>query len=106
MVDAKLAPTCRLNTGIGSLELDTTGSRIHVQWDHGANATPNALLTFIAEFLAATGIYDSWIDSCPLSYSRPNAHSKRDVLGTWLLAILAYMDAPGMPSFQFIMTRR
>ncbi len=29
------------------------------------------------------------MDGCPLSYSSHNAHSKRDVLGTWLLAILA-----------------
>ena len=26
---------------------------------------------------------------CSLSYTSPRAHSKRDVLGTWLLAILA-----------------
>ena len=60
-----------------------------MQWDHGASATPNAQLTFFAEFLATTGVYDSWVNGCPLSYSSPNAHSKRDVLGTWLLAILA-----------------
>src|ERR1700681_2686139 len=32
---------------------------------------------------------DSWLDRCPLSYSSGNAPSKRDVLGTWLLSILA-----------------
>ena len=69
--------------------VDTPGGRIHVQWDHAASATPNAQLTFFAEFLATTGVYDAWVNSCPLSYSTPNAHSKRDVLGTWLLAILA-----------------
>jgi hypothetical protein len=36
---------------------DTPGGRIHVQWDHGASATPNAQLTFFAQFLAATGVY-------------------------------------------------
>ena len=69
--------------------VDTPGGRIHVQWDHGASATPNAQLTFFAEFLATTGVYESWVNSCPLSYTSPNAHSKRDVLGTWLLGILA-----------------
>ena len=69
--------------------VDTPGGRIHVQWDHGASATPNAQLTFFAEFLATTGVYDAWVNSCPLSYTSPNAHSKRDVLGTWLLAVLA-----------------
>lgn len=67
----------------------TPGGRIHVQWDHRASASPNAQLTFFAEFLAATGVYDVWADSCPLSYSSPNAPGKRDVLGTWLLSILA-----------------
>ena len=51
--------------------------------------TPNAQLTFFVEFLATTGVHDAWIDSCPLTYTSPNAHSKRDVRGTWLLAILA-----------------
>ncbi len=72
-----------------AMVVDTPGGRIHVQWDHSASATPNAQLTFFAQFLATTGVYDSWVNSCPLSYSSPNAHSKRAVLGTWLLAILA-----------------
>ncbi len=58
------------------------GGRIHVQWDHGASATPNAQLTFFAEFLAATGVYGSLVDSCPLHYISPNSPSKRDALGT------------------------
>ena len=72
-----------------AMVVDTPGDRIHVQWDPGANATPNAQLTFFAEFLATTGVYDVWMSSCPLNCASPNAHSKRGVLGTWLLAILA-----------------
>jgi len=72
-----------------AMVVNTPGGRIPVQWDHGASATPNAQLAFFAEFLAATGVYESWVSSCPLTYSSPNAPSKRDVLGTWLLAILA-----------------
>ena len=72
-----------------AMVVDTPGGRIHVQWDCTASATPNAQLTFFAEFLAATGVYESWVSSCPLTYNSPNAPSKRDVLGTWLLAILA-----------------
>ena len=72
-----------------AMTVDTPGGRIHVQWDHTARATPNAQLTFFAEFLAATGVYDTWVESCPLNYSSPNAPSKKDVLGTWLLGILA-----------------
>ena len=79
--------------------MDTPGGRIHVQWDHGASATPNEQLTFFAEFLAATGVYESWVSNCPLTYNSPNAPSKRDVLGTWLLAILAgHNRMPTLPA--------
>ncbi|NJR44084.1 hypothetical protein HC761_01090 [bacterium] len=69
--------------------LDTLGGRIHVRWDETARATPNAQLAFFAEFLKATGLYDRWLESCPLSYESSNAPRKADVLGTWLLSILA-----------------
>ena len=72
-----------------AMVVDTPGGRVHVQWDDSASATPNAQLTFFAEFLAATGVYKAWVESCPLAYSSPNAPSNHDVLGTWLLAILA-----------------
>jgi hypothetical protein len=45
--------------------VDTPGGRIRVQWDHAASATPNAQLTFFAEFLAATGVYDTGIGAKP-----------------------------------------
>ena len=72
-----------------AMVVDTPGGRIQVQWDMEASASPNAQLTFFAEYLAATGIYDEWVKSCPLTYTSPNAHSLRDVLGTLMLAILA-----------------
>ena len=31
---------------LGAMMVDTPSSRIHVQWDHGASATPNAQLAF------------------------------------------------------------
>ena len=40
-----------------AMEVDTPGGRVHVQWDHGSSATPNAQLAFFAEFLATTGVY-------------------------------------------------
>lgn len=71
------------------MAVDTPGGRIHVQWDHTASASPNAQLTFFAEFLATTGLYESRVDNSPLHYTSPNAPGKRDVLGTWSLSILA-----------------
>ena len=50
---------------------------------------PNGQLVFFAEFLATAGIFERWVEDCPLAYTSPNAPTKRDVLGTLLLAILA-----------------
>jgi len=69
--------------------VETPGGRIQIRWDMEASATPNAQLAFFAEFLATTGVYESWVSSCPLRYSSGNASHKRDVLGAWLLSILA-----------------
>ena len=46
-------------------------------------------MVFFAEFLATAGVFDRWVDGCPLRYSSPNASSARDVLGTLMLGILA-----------------
>ena len=89
MGEAKRRQLAVQTQALEAMVVDTPGGRIHVKWDHGASATPNAQLTFFSEFLATTGVYSSWVDSCPLSYTSPNAPSKQDVLGTWLLAILA-----------------
>ena len=67
----------------------TMGGRMHVRWDESAQATPHGQLVFFAEFLATAGVFDRWVDGCPLSYSSPNASTKRDVLGTLMLGILA-----------------
>ncbi len=69
--------------------VDTPGGRIHVQWDTEASATPNGQLSYFAEFLHTAGIYEAWVQDCPLHYTSPNAPTKYDVLGTLLLSILA-----------------
>lgn len=45
-------------------------------------------LSFFAEYLEATGLFDAWLKSCPLRYTSPNAPKLVDVLGTWMLSIL------------------
>src|ERR1035437_1706245 len=72
-----------------AFSVETPGGRLLIRWDYEASATPNAQLAFFAEFLATTGVYESWLSSCPLSYTSGNAPHKRDVLGTWFLSILA-----------------
>lgn len=84
-----------------TMTVDTPGGRIQVQWDREANATPYGQLAFFAEFLQVSGIFDTWVAGCPLSDSSPNAPSIRDVLGTWMLSVLAehrrYAHVTGLP---------
>ena len=89
MGEAKRKQIQSFQRDLEAMVVDTPGGRIHVQWDHSATATPNAQLAFFAEFLQTTGLFKSWVDSCPLNYTSPNAPTKSDVLGTWLLGILA-----------------
>jgi hypothetical protein len=69
--------------------VDTMGGRVHVRWDETAQATPHGQIVFFAEFLATAGVFDRWVQTCPLHYSSPNASRPRDVLGTLMLGILA-----------------
>ena len=71
------------------ISVDTFGGRVHVEWDPAAAVTPLGQLAFFVEFLKVSGVFDAWVDSCPLDYTSPNAPSKRDILGTFLLSILA-----------------
>lgn len=71
------------------LSLDTYSGKVHVEWDQQANVTPLGQLPFFIEFLKTGGLFDSWVDDCPLEYTSPNAPVKRDVLGTLLLSVLS-----------------
>jgi len=72
-----------------AMVVDTMGGRVHVRWDETAQATPHGQIVFFAEFLATAGVFDRWVQGCPLHYSSPNASRPRDVLGTLMLGILA-----------------
>ncbi len=71
------------------IALDTFGGRIHVEWDPAAAVTPLGQLPFFIEFLKVGGLFDAWVEDCPLTYQSNNAPDKRAVLATFLLSILA-----------------
>ena len=71
------------------LAVDTFGGRVHVEWDPASSVTPLGQLPFFIEFLKLGNLLEPWINDCPLHLTSPNAPSKRDVLGTLLLSILA-----------------
>src|ERR1035438_3998172 len=72
-----------------TLSLDTFGGKIQVKWVPGSAVSALGQMAFFIEFLKASGLFDAWVNDCPLHYTSPNAPSKRDVLGTILLSVLA-----------------
>jgi hypothetical protein len=74
---------------VEALGLETAGGRLQVRWDSTAQATPHGQMAFFIEFLTVARLFDDWVADCPLAYTSPNGSTPRDVLGTWLLSILA-----------------
>ena len=72
----------------GDLRVATPGGVFQVRWDENASASALGQLAFFGEFLEVSGLFQRWVESCPLEYTSPNAPAVRDVLGTWLLSIL------------------
>ena len=68
---------------------DTFAGRVHIEWDGTAPVTPYGQLPFFIDFLKQANLFDAWVADCPLHLSSPNAPSKRDLLGTVMLSILA-----------------
>ena len=62
---------------------------LNVEWseDRGRLSRMGGL-TYFAQFLQSTGMFEELVAHCPLSYDSNNAPSKRDVLGTILLSAL------------------
>lgn len=76
-------------SGESAVVVETFGGRVHVEWDPQAAVTAMGQLPFFIEFLKSAELFEPWVEDCPMGYSSPNAPSKRDVLGTILLSVLA-----------------
>ena len=70
------------------LRVSTPGGRFQVRWDDNGSASALGQLAFFAEFLEVSGVFERWVERCPMAYTSPNAPKVVDVLGTWLLSIL------------------
>ena len=68
---------------------DTYAGLVHVEWDPHSPVTPIGKMVFFTQFLKTCGLYDKWIEDCPLHFSSPNAPKKHDILGTLLLSVLS-----------------
>src|SRR5438477_12029425 len=68
--------------------LDTFAGKIHVKWVPEGAVSSLGLMPFFIEFLKTSGLFDKWVEDCPLHYTSANAPEKRYVLATLLLSLL------------------
>lgn len=71
-----------------SVDIPAFGGRLEVNWTPGARVTSVGGLAYFATFLKATGLFDRLCEDFPIAYTSNNASSKRDIVGTAVLAIL------------------
>ncbi|HET7088396.1 MAG TPA: transposase [Anaerolineae bacterium] len=76
-------------SGFGPVTVDTFAGPVKVAWDASSPLTPLGQAVYFIEFLKVSGRLDALIGDCPLSYTSPNAPAARDVIGTWVLSVLA-----------------
>jgi len=46
-------------------------------------------LAYFIEFLKLSGIWENFVEECPLKYTSPNAPTKSEILGTILFSVLS-----------------
>ena len=76
-------------TEISALIADTFNGKIHIEWDPQAPVTTLGQLAFFVQFLKTGHRFMPWVEDCPLHYTSPNAPKKINVLGSFVLSILA-----------------
>ncbi len=89
MGESKLKVAKREEMPMSCAGVQTMTGRVELRWETASAATPMGQLAYFIEFLNLTGLWLRWLESCPLTYTSPNAPSKSEVLGTWLLSMLS-----------------
>ena len=69
--------------------VETPGGPVQVRWEEDPGISPHGTLTYFIEFLQVSGIWQEFVDQCPLTYTSPNAPTKAEILGTILLSVLS-----------------
>ena len=76
-------------SAISALIADTFNGKIHIEWDPQAQVTTLGQLAFFIQYLKTGHRFMPWVEECPLCYTSPNAPKKINVLGSFVLSILA-----------------
>ena len=53
--------------------VDTLGGSVEVHWEPAPAVTRHGLLAYFIDFLKTSNTWTEFVDSCPLTYSSPNA---------------------------------
>ena len=64
--------------------LDTFAGKIQIKWAPEGSVSSLGLMPFFIEYLKTSGLFDKWVDDCPLNYTSKHAPPKRNILGTLL----------------------
>ena len=68
--------------------VETMGGPVQVSWEEDPGISPHGLLTYFFEFLHVSGLWEDFVEQCPLCYTSPNAPTKAEILGTILCGVL------------------
>jgi hypothetical protein len=66
--------------------VDTLGGSVEVHWERAPAVTRHGLLAYFIDFLKTSNTWSEFVDSCPLTYSSPNAPNKAEILATMVYA--------------------
>ena len=72
----------------GTVDLPSFGGRLGVEWDPDARVTSAGGLVHFAAFLKSSELFDELCEDFPINYVSNNSCSKRDIVGSAVLAIL------------------
>jgi hypothetical protein len=86
---AKKRSVTAVQEALVAMSVEAIGARVQVHWNQNEAATPFGQMAYFAEYLNLTGLYQRWIESCPLRFTSPNGSKIADVLGTLFLSVLS-----------------
>jgi len=69
--------------------VETMGGPVHVSWVESLSISTQGMLTYFIQFLQQSGLWQRFVEECPLRRSSPNAPPNQEILGTLLLTILS-----------------
>ena len=67
--------------------MQTFDRAIQVRWEEDAGVRMYGPLTYFIEFLKVSGVWERFVEECPLRYTSPNAPAKNEILGTILFSV-------------------